>query len=117
MSHYARDWSKDSLLVELAPYRKIIRRFIPFVIQDAVRTNCGDVNLYLNSGISVELPSSCDLALPDALFTASAKKLRLKEDILLDLQYQIAVMDTQVETLISLEIQTQNLIATIKELQ
>jgi len=98
LGHYSQDWSKNSTLVELSPYRKNIRRLIPFVIQDAVRTNCGDVTLDLNTGISIELPSSCDLTLPDTLFTASAKKLQLNEDLLLDLQYQIAVMDTQVET-------------------
>ncbi len=99
MSYYSDDWAKRPNMVFLAPYRERIRRAIPHVIQEAIRSQCGDHFIQLKHTIQPILHSECDLPIGEDLFLTVAQTLRNNPDLLLDLHYQIAVYSTQTQNM------------------
>ncbi|MEM6537231.1 MAG: hypothetical protein AAF742_00400 [Pseudomonadota bacterium] len=70
------------------PYRKNVRRAIPFVIQQKIRAECGDVGDPLLA--SLTLPPDCDIDLPAEATRAAAENLRARMDLRDDLQWHLA---------------------------
>lgn len=95
LDYYVDDWAKRANMVYLAPYRENIRRAIPFAIQDKIRKQCGDIS-DLDLLTRATLPDKCSLSMKEDLIKTAAQSLRTQPNLLLDLQYQIAVYDTQV---------------------
>ena len=71
------------------PYRRNVRRVIPFAIQEEIRHECGDRRSDSVVG-SVELPAACDLNFPAAAARAAADQLRAKSDLPDDLRWHMA---------------------------
>ncbi|MGB5688997.1 MAG: hypothetical protein WBM45_06940, partial [Woeseiaceae bacterium] len=108
---------EQSILTTVAPYREHIRSIMPFLIQDTIRSECGDVVVEVAKTFGSALPVSCDLQLPDELFRETAATLRSKTDMLGSLQYQISVYEAQVSTLTNFRVESRKLTAAIDNLQ
>lgn len=117
LGYYSDDWAKQAYIIKIAPYREFIRGHLPFQIQDAIRRDCGDIDIAIANTFSASLPDNCDLALPDALFTETAAFLRAQSNMLYDLQFQISVYETQVSNMLNFKQETEKLMAAIKEHQ
>ncbi len=117
LSYYSEDWSKNSTITTTATYREYIRGTIPFLIQDTIRGECGDVAIRVAQTFADVLPHSCDLQLPDELFSETAAYLRSQPVMLINLQYQIAVSESKVNSLANFGKQAQQLMMAIHEFQ
>jgi len=117
LGYYSDNWTEQIELNTRAPYRAYIRGVIPFLIQDTIRSECGDIEVPVAQTFGFMLPDTCDLQLPDEVFSETAAYLRSQPDMLTNLQYQIAVHDSQVFTLVNFERESEKLMATIQEFQ
>ncbi len=117
LGYYSDDWAKQPLITKIAPYREFIRGRMPFQIQDAIRRDCGDIQVPIAETFAATLPASCDLDLPDDLFIETAAFLRAQPNMLYGLQFQIAVYETQVSNMLGFKKETEKLMAAIKEHQ
>jgi len=63
------------------------------------------------------LPDTCDLQLPDEIFSETAAHLRSQPDMLHNLQYQLSSYESQVYTLTNYEKEAQTLMTAIREFQ
>ena len=117
LGYYSDDWPTQSILNITVTYREYIRGIIPFLIQDTIRRECGDVPVRVAQTFGNTLPVSCDLQLPDELFSETAAYLRSQPDVLINLQYQISVYESQAYTLANFEKETQKVMAAIQEFQ
>jgi len=115
--YYSEDYATDTLNTTIAPYREFIRGTMPVAVQDAIKIDCGDQLIDVAHSFSSTLPVNCDLPLDNELFSETALLLRTKPEMLFNLQYQIAVNDTQVGFLEMLIAETQKLRKAIGELQ
>lgn len=115
LGYYSDDWAKQPLITKIAPYREFIRGRMPFQIQDAIRRDCGDTQIPIAETFAARLAASCDLDLPDELFTETAAFLRAQANILYDLQFQISVFDVQVSNMLGFKNETEKLMKAIKE--
>jgi len=114
MSYYSDDWANRPNMVYLAPYREQIRRAIPHVIQEDIRVHCGDHSVQIRQIKQTILHSTCNLSMDNELFLTAAKILRNNPDLLLDLQYQIAVYSTQVLNMSDTKIKIEELINSLE---
>ncbi len=117
LGYYSVDWTKQTILTTMAPYREQIRSIMPFLIQDTIRSECGDVVVEIAKTFGTVLPASCDLQLPDELFRETAATLRSKTDMLGSLRYQVSVYEAQVSTLTNFRVDSRKLTAAIDNLQ
>ncbi len=117
LGYYSVDWARQDSLTGTAPFRKLIRGILSIPIQDAIKSTCGDVRIMVANTFGSLLPPSCDLQLPDELFQTTAQLIRSQPGLLFELQYQIALYDTQVSTMSGFEQETHKLMAAIKEHQ
>jgi hypothetical protein len=74
-------------------YREDVRKIIPEDIQDAIRAKCGDQPIPERPP-TVRLPATCDLALPDVRFAAGAAALRARPDLVGDLRWHRAAVES-----------------------
>ncbi|GAA0853940.1 hypothetical protein [Aliiglaciecola litoralis] len=116
-AYYSGDYATDPLNTTIAPYREFIRGEMPIAIQNAIKKDCGDQQIEVAHTFSNTLPANCDLPLADELFKKTALFLRAKSEMLSNLQYQIAVNDTQVDNLKRLAVESLTLIQAIEEAQ
>ena len=117
LGYYSDNWANQEDMTNRAPYREYIRSVIPFPIQDAIRSQCGDKEVVVAQTFGFVLPASCDLSLPDELFSETANYLRSQPDMILKLRYQIAVYESQVSTLTNFDKESTSLRAVIREFQ
>jgi hypothetical protein len=115
LGYYSDNWTQQPEMLIRAPYREYIRGNIPFQIQDAIRSECGDVAVPIAQTFAFTLPEECDLQLPDALFNETAAYLRSQPELLIKLRYQIAVYESQVASLTNFGREAQQLMAVIDE--
>ena len=83
------------------PYRRNVRRAIPFEIQEKIRTECGDQHISIGAGTLV-LPPDCEIDFPAEIARNAASQLRERLDLRDDLQWHMASIDS---TLFNLEIE------------
>jgi len=117
LGYYSDDWAKQAITVEVAPYRKFIRSLMPFKVQDAIRSECGDIAIQVAKSFGATLPTRCDLGLADELFSKTADFLRQQPDLLFELQYQVSVNDVQVFNLKNFAKVAENLLTAIRDYQ
>lgn len=74
------------------PYRTEVRKVIPEDIQDAIRDECGD-RRDAERGFYI-LPTTCSLNLPDARFAEAAKDLRDRPNLVGELRWHFAAINS-----------------------
>lgn len=83
----------DAVLAETA-YREIVRRAMPYAIQQAVRERCGDTTRRLSDGVlAATLPKQCVLGLDRALVERASARLAAVRDLDSDLTRHLSDID------------------------
>jgi hypothetical protein len=90
------------------PYRQHVRQVIPEEIQDAIRAKCSDKPIGKSLEV-IELPSSCDIDLPDSAFAAGAAALRTKPELVGELRWHRSEVAAFLANLGAIESQTRQL--------
>lgn len=102
----------DNSLVNLAavatPYREQVRKVIPDVLQNAIREKCGD-RLVPGSAPTFQLPSKCDVRLPEAETRVAAEALRAQPELQAELRWHQAAVANQLLNVTALNRQTRDL--------
>jgi hypothetical protein len=90
------------------PYRQHVRQVIPVEIQDAIRAECTDKPIR-GSLLVLELPSTCDLDLPESAFAAGAAALRTEPELVGELRWHRAAVAAFLSNLAVMDRQTRQL--------
>ncbi len=116
LGYYSDDLKEQNLLLT-DTYVEYIRGVMPYEIQDRIRNECGDTVIPVAKSYGYRLPETCDLQLPDELFSETAAYLRSLPDMLKNLQYQLAANDRYVGEIAYFDKDNRKLSAAIEELQ
>jgi hypothetical protein len=82
------------------PYRTIIREIIPYAMQEAIRSECGDIFVYYRDRIiGVRLPEDCDAVIDPAQAEAAARTVQAVPRIGLELTRYLASTDEKLSLL------------------
>lgn len=74
--YYIQLAATDRALLEIQPYRDIVRGLVPYVIQAAIQENCGDRYVYHRQQIvGVQLAAECSPRLDPSLASTTADRL------------------------------------------
>ena len=90
------------------PYREHVRQVISEDIQDAIRAECSDKPIP-ERPLTIRLPSTCDLELPEALFAQSATALRSRPELVGELRWHRAAVAAFLFNLGTIERQSRQL--------
>lgn len=115
LGYYSSDLNNQNVVN--ATYREYIRGVIPYEIQDAIRSECGDKSVPVAHTYGNILPETCDLMLSDELFHETAAYLRSQSDMLKHIQYQLAVYESNIYTYVNFNKDLQKLMKMIVEYQ
>ncbi|HEV2595226.1 MAG TPA: hypothetical protein VGU01_08525 [Sphingomicrobium sp.] len=96
------------------PYRRNVRRIVPLPIQDAIRKGCGD-RFPLNHPAIVSLPRQCPIAISAGDAAEAAAALRRYPDLVQDLQWHIAAVESFTGNLRPFEYATRKLLKNIAQ--
>jgi len=85
-NHYVHVETSELTFRNVPPYREIVRRVMPYQVQESIRTNCAETLEFGGSGLgSMTLPAGCDLGLSDAELARAAARVRgapgLEQDV------------------------------------
>jgi hypothetical protein len=116
LGFYSADWSVPPIGA-IAVYREYIRGLIPFVIQNAIRNECGDTYIIVADTYGYILPENCDLNLPEELFNETASHLRSQPDMLKKILYKISVHDSLLNNLADADKEIIKLLSAIADYQ
>ena len=116
LGYYSDDLKEQNKLTSEI-YLEYIRGIIPYEIQEMIKKECGDVIIPVASNFAFRLPETCDLQLPDELFSNVAANLRSLPDMLKNIQYQLSANARYTGNLTSYNKQTQKLMAAIEKYQ
>lgn len=97
IGYYSFDWTQSSTTQDRAPYRELVRSVLPYAIQKAVKTACGDRNEIIGDVVVTRLPKTCHLDLPAADIAHAAEILRTTPGLLPALTYQLSLTETNIE--------------------
>ncbi len=80
--------------LEIFPYRTIIRRIMPYELQEPIRSQCGDIFLLYRQRVTgVRLPKVCAVALDPAKAAAGELVIRNEPGLALELTRYLASTD------------------------
>lgn len=97
-------------------YREKVRHIIPIELQDRVRNDCGDRNVYREGFAStIFLPASCSIKLDPRQVAATAAALRARPELVQDLQWHLAAEATYLANADGLEHQMLELKQSIEQ--
>jgi len=87
-------------------YREMVRHIIPIELQDRIRDECGDRNVFREGFAStISLPATCNIKLDPRQVAATAAKLRSRMDLVDELQWHLAAEATYLANVDGLEYQ------------
>ena len=85
ISYYELKWNESVIINLPNRYRENLRSTMPHVIQDMIRTNCGDIYIGTRRSISVTLPENCTIGLApkkaESVFNNLLNDSQLKKDL------------------------------------
>ena len=85
---------------ERMPFRQNIRRYMPHIVQNAVRENCGDIFESRDDGvILISLPEECDLALAPTVIDEAVARTLLYNDLEIGLTQSVADLENKIVNL------------------
>ena len=101
---------------ERAPFRINLRHKMPHQAQAAIRKNCGDKFSYQENGVvSVSLPQSCVLNIDSTVVTEAVNQLRLYNDLMPELTYQLSGLENKLFNLHNYLSPTRDIITQLSE--
>lgn len=91
---YAQLPQFDAAVMSETAYREVLRRAMPYAIQQAVRERCGDTTRRLSDGVlAATLPEQCVLGLDRALIERALARLAAVRDLDSDLTRHLSDLD------------------------
>lgn len=116
-NYYLGLQNSQQIQQERIPYRQSLRRFMPHVIQSAVRQNCGDIFESGEDGVVlIYLPEECSLSLDQAVIDSAIDKTLLYENLEVDLTQRLADLENKVTNLRNYITPTRELASQLAEL-
>lgn len=104
----AFNYDQVDLAAIATPYREHVRQVIPEDIQDAIRAECSDKPIP-ERPLTIRLPATCDLDLPEARFEQAASALRAQRELVGELRWHRAAVAAYLVVLGTIEGQTREL--------
>ena len=104
----AFNYNQVDLAAVATPYREHVRQLIPEDIQDAIRAECSDKPIP-ERPLTIRLPATCDLDLPEARFAQAASALRARPELVGELRWHRAAVAAYLVVLGTIERQTREL--------
>lgn len=93
-NHYVHVETSELTFRNVPPYREIIRRTMPYRVQERIRTNCAETLDFNGGGLgSMTLPGECDLGLSAAELSRAASRVRATPGLELDVTRLLADID------------------------
>jgi len=93
-NHYVHVETSELTFRNVPQYREIIRRTMPYRVQEAIRTNCAETLDFNGGGLGrMTLPGECDLGLSAAELSRAAARVRATPGLELDLTRLLADID------------------------
>ena len=102
------NYNQVDLAAVATPYREHVRQVIPEDIQDAVRAECSDKPIP-DRPLTIRLPVTCDLDLPEARFAQAAAALRARPGLVGELRWHRAAVAAYLFNLGTIEGQSRQL--------
>ncbi|HVK79587.1 MAG TPA: hypothetical protein VM915_03155 [Verrucomicrobiae bacterium] len=94
-NHYTHIETSETTFRNVPPYREIVRRAMPYRVQERIRSNCAEV-LDFSGGAGLgrmALPSDCQLGLSAAEISRAAARVRATPGLELDTTRLLADLD------------------------
>lgn len=94
-NHYTHIETSETTFRNVPPYREVVRRAIPYRVQEAIRTNCAEA-LDFSGGTGLgrmTLPSECQLGLSATELSRAAARVRATPGLELDTTRLLADLD------------------------
>lgn len=92
--YYLSIESNNRSFQEIFPYRTIIRRVMPYALQEPIRSQCGDIFLLYRQRVTgVRLPDRCTVVLDPAKAAAGAQIIRKEPNLAVELTRYLASTD------------------------
>jgi hypothetical protein len=105
-------------MLETPPYREILRRSMPYVVQARIRERCGDHFVYRGKQIiGTELPAHCTLGLSTAQIDGAIEQLRAVPQLRDNLTRYLSALEQKVALLRGTAQQTDELRAALEQAQ
>jgi hypothetical protein len=102
-------------MVDTPPYRDILRRIMPYAVQERIRDRCGDQFVYRGKqAIGSMIPEHCDLGLTSAQVADAVVQLRAVPQLGADLTRYLSALDQKLSALEGTAQQTDALAAALK---
>lgn len=93
-NHYVHIETSELTFRNVPPYREIVRRSMPYRVQDRIRVNCAEVLDFSTGGLGrMTLPDQCDLGLSTAELSRAAARVRATPGLELDVTRLLADID------------------------
>lgn len=84
-------------LRDVPPYRDRIRRVMPYIVQQRIRSRCGEQTREVNGAVIRTLPSWCETGLDGTLIASAVAGLRAAPEMELDLTRYITDIDQRLD--------------------
>lgn len=92
--YYLSIEANNRSFLEIFPYRTIIRRVMPYALQEPIRSRCGDIFLLYRQRVTgVRLPERCGVALNSVKAAAGVRAIRNEPGLDLELTRYLASTD------------------------
>lgn len=115
IAYYEYDWTKGVTVLSRPHYRELMRGVMPYPVQQAIKSACGDQIKRTGRANLTWLPKTCDIDLPAKDIERAAAALHAAPGMEQALRYQLAENDTKVANYASTRKQIVPVVAAIKE--
>ena len=99
INYFSFDWTQSSPVKAEAPYRELVRSILPYSIQKAIKASCGDSNKVIDGIVFTILPNTCQFDVPPGDLARAAETLRATPGLLPSLNYQLSLIETNIESI------------------
>lgn len=89
--------SINANLRDVPPYRDRIRRVMPYIVQERIRSRCGEQTREVNGAVIRTLPLSCRVGLDGEVIASALIRLRAAPEMELDLTRYITDIDQRLD--------------------
>ncbi len=115
ISYFEFNWTSNTTAATRPAYREAMRGVMPFALQKAIVTACGDREDRAGRTVLISLPANCAIDVPASELERAAAALRAAPGLEQALRYQLAENDSKVGSFLSVQNQLDDLIAAIVE--
>jgi Family of unknown function (DUF6090) len=112
--YYEYNWAESTTLTLKNTYRDNLRSKMPDVIQDEIRSKCGDIYIKIRQTYEVALPKECQINISIELAKSIINPLKNDVDLKKDLRLTIGNIEAKINFIESIKLQLEDLIIEIE---